>query len=237
MAAFGAADLARHFFRVVAIATREELPKQFSTPSVSASARVSQSAKNANCAAADLSRGGSSPNTEQAARLEVVLSRCKRGCHGLSAEHYPQRGRHRAGSEAGAWPVADSRRVDRAIVVRALASKTDAAKPEVPGTENGLGRLIERFREGGLDDIIKSWIGTGANKPVTPNQLQHALGQDTVEGLARETGMPRDDLLSQLSRLLPEVVDKLTPQGRLPNDEDLIAGPRESGERSDRRPA
>jgi uncharacterized protein YidB (DUF937 family) len=123
------------------------------------------------------------------------------------------------------------------LLSRALASKTDAAKPEVPGTEHGLGGLVERFRQGGLDDIIKSWIGTGANKPVTPNQLQHALGQDTVEGLARETGMPRDDLLSQLSRLLPEVIDKLTPEGRLPKDEDLIAGPRESGEPSDRRPA
>jgi uncharacterized protein YidB (DUF937 family) len=67
--------------------------------------------------------------------------------------------------------------------------------------------------------------------------LQHALGQDTVEGLARETGMQRDDLLSQLSRLLPEVIDKLTPQGRLPEDEDLIAGARDSGKPSDRRSA
>ncbi len=109
------------------------------------------------------------------------------------------------------------------LLSRALAKKTDEEKPDVPGTEDGLGGLVERFRQGGLEDLIKSWIGTGANKPIAPNQLHQALGSDTVDGLARDTGLERDDLLSQLSRLLPEVIDKLTPDGKLPSDDELVS--------------
>jgi uncharacterized protein YidB (DUF937 family) len=110
------------------------------------------------------------------------------------------------------------------LLSRALAKKTEEPKPDVPGTDEGLGGLVERFRQGGLEEIIKSWIGTGPNKAISPNQLQKALGPETVEGLSRETGMPRDDLLSQLSRLLPEVIDKLTPNGNVPREEDLLPG-------------
>ena len=110
------------------------------------------------------------------------------------------------------------------LLSRALANKTGEEKPDVPGTNDGLGGLMERFRQGGLDDIIKSWIGTGPNKAIAPDQLQQALGPETVDALSRETGMPRDDLLSQLSRILPGVVDKLTPHGKLPSDEDLVSG-------------
>jgi uncharacterized protein YidB (DUF937 family) len=91
-----------------------------------------------------------------------------------------------------------------------------------PSSEGGLGSLIEKFRQGGLEDLIKSWIGTGPNKQIAANQLQHALGRDTVAQLERETGMPRDDLLTQLSRLLPDVIDKLTPDGKLPKESDLL---------------
>jgi len=86
---------------------------------------------------------------------------------------------------------------------------------------------VDKFRQGGLEDIIKSWIGTGPNKSITPTQLQQALGPEAVDDLARQTEMPRDDLLSQLSRLLPEIVDKLTPQGKLPPDRELVAEPEE----------
>ena len=104
------------------------------------------------------------------------------------------------------------------LLSRAIAGKTDEQKPDIPGTENGLSDLVERFRQGGLEEVIKSWIGTGANKPVSPEQLHHALGSETVDGLTRETGLPREDLLSQLSRLLPTVIDNLTPNGKLPDD-------------------
>jgi uncharacterized protein YidB (DUF937 family) len=85
----------------------------------------------------------------------------------------------------------------------------------------GLGSLIERFNQSGQGDIIGSWIGTGQNRSISPHDLQGALGDDTVETLARETGMPRDQLLSELSETLPDVVDRLTPDGRLPDEDEM----------------
>ena len=120
------------------------------------------------------------------------------------------------------------------LLSRALAKKTDEKKPDVPGTEDGLGGLVERFRQGGLEEVIKSWIGTEPNKSISPNQLQQVLGPETVDGLSRETGLPRDDLLFQLSRLLPEVIDKLTPTGKLPREEDLLRGPNDPEQRERR---
>ena len=117
------------------------------------------------------------------------------------------------------------------LVSRALAKRgNDTDNPSVPGTEGGLGSLVEKFRQGGLEDLIKSWIGTGPNKAISPNQLHQALGPETVDVLSRDTGLPREDLLSQLSRLLPEVIDKLSPNGQLPKDSDLLREPAE-GER------
>jgi uncharacterized protein YidB (DUF937 family) len=98
-----------------------------------------------------------------------------------------------------------------------------------PSEEGGLGGLLNKFQQGGLEDLIKSWIGTGPNKAVTPNQLHQALGADTINDLSRETGLSQDELLTQLSQALPEAVDKLTPQGKMPDSADLLAGPRDEG--------
>ena len=108
-----------------------------------------------------------------------------------------------------------------------MLSKGDDAKPDATASQDGLGGLVDQFKKGGFEDIIKSWTGTGQNNPITPNQLHQALGPETIDGLEKETGMPREDLLSQLSRLLPDVVDKLTPQGKMPAKEELLAGPRD----------
>jgi len=89
------------------------------------------------------------------------------------------------------------------------------------GQAGGLGGLLERFQRSGHGDIANSWISAGPNRPVQPSQLESALGRDTVDSLSRETGLGRDDLLSELSRALPGVVDKLTPNGRLPNGSEL----------------
>ena len=120
------------------------------------------------------------------------------------------------------------------LVSRTLAKSSDDKKPEVPGTNEGLGGLVEQFRKGGLEETIKSWIGTGANKPISPNQLYQTLGPETVDGLSREAGLPREDLLSQLSRLLPEVIDKLSPNGKLPRDADLMPGSEMQADRARR---
>ena len=79
-----------------------------------------------------------------------------------------------------------------------------------------LDSLLDRFRSHGHDETVKSWVGPGANKPIAPQDLGSALGPDTVSQLERESGLPRDQLLGQLSQALPQVVDKLTPDGRLP---------------------
>lgn len=103
--------------------------------------------------------------------------------------------------------------------------KADDSKQEAASSKEGLGGLIDQFKQGGFEEIIKSWIGTGQNKAITPNQLHDALGPETVDSLARDSGMPREDLLSQLSRLLPDVIDKLTPKGQLPSREELLEAP------------
>lgn len=81
----------------------------------------------------------------------------------------------------------------------------------------GLGELLNRFSQNGRGDLMQSWIGTGPNQSVSPQELETSLGPDTVDSLSRETGLDRGDLLSQLSQALPQVVDKLTPNGRLPD--------------------
>jgi uncharacterized protein YidB (DUF937 family) len=107
-----------------------------------------------------------------------------------------------------------------------LASKMAPGASAQQSPAGGLGGLLDQFRQNGLEQVINSWIGTGQNQAVSPAQLHQALGQDTVDQLAEQTGLPHDDLLSQLSKLLPGVVDKLTPNGQLPPASDLVPGPR-----------
>jgi uncharacterized protein YidB (DUF937 family) len=88
---------------------------------------------------------------------------------------------------------------------------------EFSGGHTGFDGLLERLERGGQGQKAKSWVSDGQNEPIAPHELQTALGDDTVDQLATQTGMPRDDLLSQLSELLPGVIDKLTPNGRVPD--------------------
>lgn len=85
----------------------------------------------------------------------------------------------------------------------------------------GLGALLEKFQQGGLGDVAGSWVSTGQNLPISPNQVQDVLGSDLLGQLAGQLGMNPQDASAQLSQWLPEVVDKLTPGGKLPAAEDL----------------
>jgi len=80
----------------------------------------------------------------------------------------------------------------------------------------GLGGLVEQFQRGGLGDVMGSWIGTGQNLPISPDQLGSVLGNDKIAGMASQLGMNQGDLLGQLSQMLPKVVDKMTPSGQIP---------------------
>jgi len=80
----------------------------------------------------------------------------------------------------------------------------------------GLGGLVDKLQKGGLGNLINSWVGPGQNQPVSPNQLGPALGPDIIKTLAQRSGLSEEELTRQLSQVLPGLVDKLTPNGRLP---------------------
>jgi uncharacterized protein YidB (DUF937 family) len=84
----------------------------------------------------------------------------------------------------------------------------------------GLGQVINDLQRTGQGRTAQSWVGTGQNDPIAPDDLGKALGADTISTLSQQTGMPPDDLLQGLSQNLPQFVDQLTPEGRLPTDEE-----------------
>ena len=84
--------------------------------------------------------------------------------------------------------------------------------------QGGLHGLLEKLRGAGLAEIVQSWIGTGANQPVSPDQLNAALGEQHVGQLAAAVGVAPQQLLAMLSQHLPGLVDQLSPGGELPHD-------------------
>jgi uncharacterized protein YidB (DUF937 family) len=85
----------------------------------------------------------------------------------------------------------------------------------------GLGGLLDQFRQNGYGDHADSWVGTGQNRRLAPDELSHALGPDTIDELGQQTGIPRQQLLSELSEHLPDAVDHFTPEGRLPTEQEV----------------
>ena len=81
----------------------------------------------------------------------------------------------------------------------------------------GLNDLLRQFQDNGQGDKARSWVGTGANKPISATELEQALGEDKIRWLTEQTGLSREQLLAGLSRELPNAVDKLTPNGRVPD--------------------
>ena len=96
------------------------------------------------------------------------------------------------------------------------------------GSQGGLGGLVDKFGRAGMGDAIGSWIGSGENQPVSGEQVQHALGRDTIANLASRLGLNASMLLPLLASLLPTLIDKLTPNGQAPaeglgNQDELMA--------------
>ena len=90
------------------------------------------------------------------------------------------------------------------------------------GQGGGLNGLVQAFQQNGLGKLVDSWIGTGQNLPVSPSQVQQALGPK-VQELAQQHGMSADSVSQALSQLLPGLVDHLTPSGQLPQGGDALA--------------
>jgi uncharacterized protein YidB (DUF937 family) len=86
---------------------------------------------------------------------------------------------------------------------------------------NGLRDLVDSFKQAGHGEQADSWIGPGPNKQIGPSDLERALGPDVLATLSQQTGLSRGEILSRLSKNLPDAVDKYTPQGRIPTAAEL----------------
>ena len=130
-------------------------------------------------------------------------------------------------------------------VIGALANAQPGAQPPAPGATQGapgsvllstviamlangqhaqgagvggLGDLIGRFTQGGMGDVIGSWIGHGQNAPISGDQLSNVLGSDAIADIASQLGLSHRETADQLSQMLPQVVDRLTPDGQAPDE-------------------
>ena len=104
--------------------------------------------------------------------------------------------------------------------VKGLTGGGAAAAPAqaIPGGLAGaLGGLVSHMQGNGAGNIANSWVGTGANLPINGAQLSQVLGPDLVNKISASTGLSPDQLVSQLSAILPQLVDHLTPQGQMPH--------------------
>lgn len=81
----------------------------------------------------------------------------------------------------------------------------------------GLNNLLEGFRQKGLGEAVQSWIGTGSNVPVSGEEVQASLGDEKIQEIAQKAGLSKSETAGWLAQLLPQVVDKLTPEGKLPD--------------------
>lgn len=87
----------------------------------------------------------------------------------------------------------------------------------------GLAGLVQSFQNGGMGEIVKSWVSTGQNLPISAEQIQSVLGDGQLQSLANQAGLDTNQLCGQLAELLPQVVDRLTPNGAIPEGNDLMA--------------
>lgn len=88
---------------------------------------------------------------------------------------------------------------------------------------SGLNDLVRQFQQNGQGNAVNSWIGHGPNQPISPNDMAKALGADQINALTSQTGMSRDELLAGLSQHLPQAVDELTPDGRVPTPQEVTS--------------
>ncbi|WP_338049022.1 YidB family protein [Rhodoligotrophos defluvii] len=106
------------------------------------------------------------------------------------------------------------------------SAATPGATPAASGGQDsgllgGLSGLLNKLVDSGHGDTVNSWISNGPNKPIDPNHLGKALGPQTVNNLANQTGMQPQDLLTQLAQALPGIIDKLTANGQLPTQQQI----------------
>jgi uncharacterized protein YidB (DUF937 family) len=99
-----------------------------------------------------------------------------------------------------------------------LANLLGGRRDDRDQPQGGLHGLLSAFENAGMGNIAQSWVSTGPNQPVTPDQLHRVFGHERVNQMADQAGMEPQSFLSQLSEHLPNAVDRLTPQGRVPDE-------------------
>lgn len=92
------------------------------------------------------------------------------------------------------------------------------------GQAGGLGALVQGFQKSGLGDVVASWISTGENLPVSPEQIQSGLGSGLLQQFASSAGLSQEGASSKLAEILPGIIDRLTPDGQLPQSDLLAKG-------------
>lgn len=104
-------------------------------------------------------------------------------------------------------------------VLGSLSQSNPAIANLVSGvlTENGgLDGLINKFQAGGFQDLAMSWVGKGTNLPISADQINQVLGNETIQNFAQKLGLDSHSVAQQISEHLPTIIDKLTPDGQLP---------------------
>lgn len=101
------------------------------------------------------------------------------------------------------------------------AALLQAVTSLIGGQQGGLGGLVKAFEQQGLGTVVSSWISTGANLPISPDQITKGLGADAVNQFATHAGIAPESAGSTLASMLPQLVDKLTPNGKLPDSPQL----------------
>jgi len=89
--------------------------------------------------------------------------------------------------------------------------------------QGGIAGLASAFQQQGLGDVVQSWIGTGQNQPISPDQVTQVLGHDQVQQVADEAGVSHEEAKSGIAAMLPQLVDHLTPNGQMPQGGDLMS--------------
>ena len=94
--------------------------------------------------------------------------------------------------------------------------KAIGSSPTATSITGGLGELVDQFTRNGQGKTAESWVGKGPNAAITGPQMEKTLGPDIIDDVLKQTGLTREELLARLTKTLPEAVDKLTPDGKLP---------------------
>ena len=114
-----------------------------------------------------------------------------------------------SGSQQGENPLLQ-------MAMQMLAHRSDGT------SSGGLGGLVDAFQNAGLGDQVKSWIGTGANMPISADQLNNVLGSDKIRDIANQLGMSHGEVSGGLADMLPQLIDKLSPNGQLPDSHNML---------------